>query len=168
MQAIIKAAANLPVGMPEGQSSGLFVDQSGKLHVTGGGGSSDATAALQTAGNASLTSINSKLPAALGPTTPALSLSTIQASSTSIVTGQAAVTTTAAQLASTATYKNGIKLTNLSTSASPLFYGPSGVTATTGDELPAGQSVVLPVSDPSLIYVITASSTATASFAGLP
>jgi hypothetical protein len=127
-----------------------------------------ATAAKQDTAHADAVALAAQLPAALGPTTPAGSVSTVQAASTSLVTGQKAVTTTIAQLASTAVYKNGVKLTNLSTSTSPLFYGPSGVTATTGDELPAGQSVVLPVTDPALIYLITASGTATASYAGLP
>jgi hypothetical protein len=82
-----------------------------------------------------------------------------------LFTGQKAVTTTAGALGAAATAITGIKLTNLSTSASPLFYGPAGVTASTGDELPAGASVVLTMTDPALVYLITASGTATASYA---
>jgi hypothetical protein len=33
MQAIIKSAGNLPIGMPEGQGSSLYVSRSGKLHT---------------------------------------------------------------------------------------------------------------------------------------
>ena len=111
---------------------------------------------------------SAQLPAALGATTPVLSLSVVPAMSASLTTGQKAVTNTVGQLAASGgPFRNGIKLTNLSTSASPLFYGASGVTASTGDELPLGTSVVLTMSDPSLIYVITASGTATASYAGL-
>ena len=110
--------------------------------------------------------------AGAGPTTPALASSVAQAQSTTLVTGQKAVTNTAAALASSASYKNGIKLTCLATSTAPLYYGPSGVTATGatgGDELPAGTSVILPIADPAAIFVIAAAnSTTTLSFAGLP
>jgi hypothetical protein len=34
MQATIKDIATLPIAMPDGQASGLFVDRSGKLHST--------------------------------------------------------------------------------------------------------------------------------------
>lgn len=47
-----------------------------------------ATAALQTTGNGSLASVDGKLPAALGPTTPDLSLSTVQARSLAVCTWQ--------------------------------------------------------------------------------
>lgn len=56
MSTIVKALANLPT-LTEGQPGDLYVDVNGKLHVAGGGGSADSTAALQTAGNASLASI---------------------------------------------------------------------------------------------------------------
>jgi hypothetical protein len=159
MRPIVKLLATLAQALTAGQDTQLHTDANGNLWVTGTTGG-DASAAKQDA-------LSAQIPAALGPTTPAASLSTVQALSAAIVTGQKAVTTSVAALATTATYKNGIKLTNLSTSASSIFYGPSGVSATTGDELPVGQSVVLPLADPALIFVITASGTATATFAGL-
>ncbi len=87
--------------------------------------------------------------------------------SASLVTGQKDVTNVAAQLTAAPTaFSQGFRLANLSTSISPIFFGPAGVTAATGDEIPVGQSVVLPVADASTIYVITAASTARASFSG--
>lgn len=117
------------------------------------------------------TTLLAGLPAALGPATSAASMSVVSAQSTSLVTGQQAVTNAAVKLnGGTATaWKNGLRLKNLSTATAPLFYGVSGVTTGNGDELAAGESVVLPIADISLVYVIAAAnSTATASWTGLP
>ncbi len=86
-----------------------------------------------------------------------------------IATGQKAVNSTVGALTAASTsFAKGFKLTNLSTSNDPLFYGTATVSATTGDELAPGASVVLTMSDASLIGLICAGSgTATASFAGL-
>jgi hypothetical protein len=90
--------------------------------------------------------------------------------STSIVTGQQAVTATAAALNSgTATsWTNGFRLKNLSTSNASIFYGPSGVTTSTGDELAAGESVIIPVANIASVFVIAASTGSTASWTGCP
>lgn len=90
--------------------------------------------------------------------------------STSITTGQQAVTNTAAKLNGgvATSFTNGFRLKNLSTSTAPVFYGPSGVTTSTGDELAPGESVILPVADASTVYVIAVSAgTSTVSIAGL-
>jgi hypothetical protein len=105
-----------------------------------------------------------------GPAAPGASVSVTQAESVTFATGQQAVTGTAAKLnGGTATsWGNGFRLKCLSTSTASLFYGPSGVTTSTGDELAPGESVVLPMSDISSVYVIAVSaSTATASWVGL-
>jgi hypothetical protein len=90
--------------------------------------------------------------------------------STAFSTGQQAVTATAAKLngGTSTSFSNGVILKNLSTSSASLFYGGSGVTTSTGCEIPPGGSDVLPVSDISSVYVIAAVvSTSTASWAGL-
>jgi hypothetical protein len=85
-----------------------------------------------------------------------------------ITTAQVSITASASALSATATnFTGGVKITNLSSSNNSVFIGISGVTATTGDELPAGQSVVLPIPivDLSSIYAICAASgTATVSW----
>lgn len=50
-------------------------------------------------------------------------------------------------------------------STASLYYGPVGVTPTTGKEVPAGTSDTIFVDDPSQIYVVaTSASTATATW----
>lgn len=89
--------------------------------------------------------------------------------SSQFVTGQQSVTASALALNSgTATnFQNGVKVTCLSSSTVSVFLGKSTVTTGTGDELPPGQSVVLPIQDISSIYVIAASAAATVSWLGL-
>lgn len=89
--------------------------------------------------------------------------------SSQFTTGQQAVTASAVQLNSgTATnFQNGVKLTCLSSSTVSAFIGKSGVTTSTGDELPPGQSVILPIADISSVYVIATGTGATLSWLGL-
>jgi hypothetical protein len=89
---------------------------------------------------------------------------------TTFVTGQQAITGAAAKLnaGSPTNLSKGFRLKNLSTSTAPMFYGNSGVTTTTGDELAPGESVVLPIADLSTVYVIaTTSGTTKVSWVGL-
>jgi hypothetical protein len=90
------------------------------------------------------------------------------APSSQFATGQVAVLTTPTQLSATPTnFTNGVKLTSLSGNSVSLFIGGSAVTITTGDELPAGSSVILgSVQDLSSVYAVSASST-TLTFLGL-
>lgn len=85
-------------------------------------------------------------------------------------TGQQAVTTVATALngGSLTQFTAGVKLTCLSNSTASLFMGTAGVTTSTGDELPPGSSVVLPISDVSGLYVVaTANSTTMISWLGV-
>lgn len=120
--------------------------------------------------DATVAALSAKLPTALGPATPANSLSVAGAISTSITYGQTSVNGTAAKVSSSTTnFKGGFYLTNLSTSADPIFYGDASVTTSTGDELPAGQKVFVPIADASTVYAICAASgTTKATFAGFP
>ncbi len=95
-----------------------------------------------------------QLPAALGPTTPALSLSTVAAMSTTFATGQKACNGTAAALAATATYKNGIVITNTHATAI-LYYGNTGVLTSTGAAIMPSTSHVVPFADPAGIFLVT-------------
>lgn len=91
-----------------------------------------------------------------------------------LASGQQAVTTGAAALPATAPAPpagaisgQGLRVTLGCTKASTasLFYGPSGVTPTTGKEVPAGTSDTLFVNDTSQIFVVAvANSTATATW----
>lgn len=86
----------------------------------------------------------------------------------SLVNGQISVTSTRAAFPSNA-LSQGITIEALSTNAVSVFVGNSTVTASStagGIELPPGAAVTILVSNSNLLYVITASSTATASFVG--
>ena len=84
-------------------------------------------------------------------------------------TGQLAVTGSAQQVSSTATsFSGGVKLTNLSSSSVSIFLGnSSSVTTSTGDELPVGQSVILPLGDLSSVYLIASGTGSTLSWLGI-
>lgn len=83
-------------------------------------------------------------------------------------TGQLAVTASAQPLsASITSFSGGVKITNLSTSSLSIFLGGSSVTTSTGDELPAGQSVVLPIININSLYVIASSTGSTISWLGI-
>lgn len=87
--------------------------------------------------------------------------------------GQLAVPATASPLPATFTPPSGavsgqglrVVLGCTKASTAPLYYGPSGVTPTTGKEVPPGTSDTIFVGDTAQIYVVAASvSTATATW----
>lgn len=76
--------------------------------------------------------------------------------------GQQAVTGTAAALPSAST--RAVCVTALSTNTISIFLGPTGVTASTGLELQPGQATCQPVSNSNLIFVVAATTGATATW----
>jgi 2-keto-4-pentenoate hydratase len=74
--------------------------------------------------------------------------------------GQVSVGTSPTQIVGQNTARAGVLITNPSTST--VYLGGSSVTTSTGQILPAGQSISLPATNP--IYAVVASSTATVSF----
>ena len=80
------------------------------------------------------------------------------------VSGQFSVTTTPQQLPAHGTI-SGVLINNLSTDSISIFVGPAGVTATTGIEVvKSNPPVLIPVTDSSVLWVVTASSTATLTY----
>lgn len=106
-------------------------------------------------------------PSPLGVQSSSNSISTLSALSTSFATGQLAVTAVAQALGSATSYKNGVVLTNMSSSSTSVFVGPSGVTTTTGFELQVGSSIILPIQDISTIYAIASAVGSRVSYLGL-
>lgn len=84
---------------------------------------------------------------------------------TSVVAGQQAVTASAAALASNALTR-GFCVQALSTNSISVYLGPSGVTTSTGLELPAGASFCPAVSNSNEIYVIATATGATVTWSG--
>lgn len=88
----------------------------------------------------------------------------ITGSKTSIGTSAVAIT------AATEFAKRGVQIVATLGNTVPVYIGPQGVTAgtsaatTDGYPLQAGESIVVPVIDPTKIYAITASATASVSF----
>lgn len=83
---------------------------------------------------------------------------------TELGTGQTTVTTTPQQISFVARNRSGIKLTNLSNTE--VWYGESSsVSPTTGDLLAAGRSQWVSVPGCSILWVVTASGTATIAWA---
>tara|TARA_B100000519_G_C14079056_1_gene360585 strand:+ start:349 stop:645 length:297 start_codon:yes stop_codon:yes gene_type:complete len=88
------------------------------------------------------------------------------------ITGsKTSISTTAVKITSTSSYaKRGVQIVATLANTVPVYIGPEGVTAgtsaatTDGYPLQAGESIVIPVIDPTKIYAITASSTASISF----
>jgi hypothetical protein len=83
----------------------------------------------------------------------------------SIVSGQQTATSSAAALSSHS-LKQGVVLQALSTNTVSVFIGPSGVTSSTGLELPAGGSVTLPVNNTNVVYIVSASDSPAVTFVG--
>lgn len=79
---------------------------------------------------------------------------------------QQTVTTSAVALA-TNTLTQGITIEALSTNTVSVFVGFSGVTTSTGLELPPGAAVILPVNNSNAIFVICASSSPVVSWIGV-
>lgn len=103
---------------------------------------------------------------ALGQTGASGSLSVVSNTPpATVVSGQQSVTATAAVLPSHA-LTNGFVLTVLSTSTLSVFWGPSGVTTSSGTELLPGGSIFIPVSNTNGVYVIASSTGSTVTFGG--
>jgi len=81
-----------------------------------------------------------------------------------IYNGQKAVTASAATIATTQAITQGVTVEALSTNTISVFVGASGVTTSTGIELPAGSSITLPVSNVNLVYVIASTTGATVTY----
>ena len=79
-----------------------------------------------------------------------------QAPSSTVVTGQQTITTSAVQLNSgtSVTVKHKLLVKALSTNSGITYVGPSGVSATTGYALQAGDSVELDVDNVNKLYAI--------------
>jgi len=82
-----------------------------------------------------------------------------------LMTGQQAVTTAAAPLA--AAPAGTFRLKALKANAASVFYGPAGVSITTGDELAPGESVILDIANADMVYVIAAAAGGSVSWAAL-
>lgn len=81
---------------------------------------------------------------------------------TSIVTGQQAVTATAAVLPTNTAKQVCIKV--LAAGTQDVFFGPSGVTTSNGNQLSPGDAVCLGISNSNLVYVIAAGTGSTVGF----
>lgn len=82
-----------------------------------------------------------------------------------IISNQQAVTASSVVLPTNA-LTQGFVLTALSTNLISVYWGPSGVTTSTGVELPPGSSVFIPVSNTNVIYVVASTTGATVTFGG--
>lgn len=91
-------------------------------------------------------------------------VSIVNTSVSPVLAGQKSVTGTAASLAATTPLKRGVIIKNPSNSGADVYVGPSGVTSTTGLQLEPGEKEFFPISDPSLIYVVTSGATVTATY----
>lgn len=113
-----------------------------------------STSSLQTTGNTSLSSIDTKLSGTLSVTG-----STVGSSSGAVNVGQKAVNTSAVQISVTSTVPtNGILIGALSTNAASIFIGGSGVTTSTGAELLPGASLPF-TANLNTLYIISVAST---------
>lgn len=112
-----------------------------------------STSALQTTGNTSLSSIDTKLSGTLSTTGPVSTLSAV------VNVGQTTSNTSAVQLSAVSTVPtNGIIVQALSGNTASVFIGSSGVSTSTGFELQAGQAAPFTANLNSL-YVIGANNT---------
>lgn len=84
---------------------------------------------------------------------------------TSIGTGQVTVTSTAQQVGIVSRLRSAIKLTNLSATTEIWWGTTQAVSPTTGDLIPAGRGQWVSIPGPSVIWVVTASSSAAMSWA---
>lgn len=102
---------------------------------------------------APLTSTNDSVTAVNGGTFPGSTLA-------APILGQKAVSTLQVQITSSSTpLVTGMRVRALSTNGASIFIGLTGVSTTTGYELPAGQEVLIPVNVPNLLYIISVAST---------
>jgi hypothetical protein len=93
------------------------------------------------------------------------SFTTTPSLSATILSGQQAVTNSATALATT-TLAHGLCVQALSTNAHSVFIGPTGVTTSTGLELPAKSSTCLSVSNANAVFVVDASGGDTVTWVG--
>jgi hypothetical protein len=84
---------------------------------------------------------------------------------TNVFSGQSAVTGTAAALTGQALTK-GVCVEALSTNTISVYIGPSGVTTSTGIEVPAGSGFCIAVSNTNILYVVASTTGATVTWAG--
>lgn len=89
-------------------------------------------------------------------------ISTTPGALTSLVTGQQAVTATAAVLPTNTAKEVCLKV--LIAGTQDVFFGPSTVTTSNGQQLAAGDSVCMAISNSNLVYVIAASTGSTVGF----
>lgn len=92
-------------------------------------------------------------------------ISSDQAVQSSISSGQATVGTVAVQLTSIV-LKQGVIIKAANSNSGTIYLGTSGVTASTGFELGAGESVTLPITNTNLIYAIANTTSQIISFIG--
>lgn len=144
------------------------------------GATADAAVTAGSAGSVSgklrtissdISSLKTTLPLPTGATTAANQTNGNQKTqvtnfvASSLVAGQQAVTGTATALSGNA-LAQGVTVEALSANTISVFVGPSGVTTSTGLELPPGSAVTLPVSNTNLVFVIASTTGASVSFAG--
>lgn len=114
-----------------------------------------STAANQTTGNSSLSSIDAKLSGTLITSTTG----TVGSVSAVVNVGQQTVNTTAVQISASSTVPtNGILVGALSTNSAPIFIGGSGVTTSNGAELLPGASLPF-TCNLNTLYIRSAAST---------
>jgi hypothetical protein len=82
-----------------------------------------------------------------------------------IVAGQQAVTSSATALPSNS-LSRGLSIQALTTNAQTVYFGPSGVSTTTGMALAPGQAASVEVDNTSLVYVIASASGSSVTFFG--
>lgn len=74
--------------------------------------------------------------------------------------GQQTVNTTQVQVTSTPhTLSNGMRIKAPSANLATIYVGATGVTTSTGDALEPGESVVWPVNNTNILYIISVAST---------
>lgn len=83
----------------------------------------------------------------------------------SVISGQQAITGSAVALPSNA-LMNGFLLESLSTNSISIFWGPTGITTSTGVELLPGGSIFIPVSNTNAVYVVASTTGTTVTFGG--
>jgi len=91
-------------------------------------------------------------------------VSIVNTSVSPVANGHKSANGTAAALASTSSLKRGVIIKNPSDSGVDVYVGASTVTSSTGFQLEPGEKEFFPISDPSLIYVVTSGAAATVSY----
>lgn len=119
-----------------------------------------ATAALQTTGNASLAAIDAGIPAALGPTTSPNSMPVVDILTSTAQYRAQSITTTAAQALGGASVLTNRRLIVITPTNGIIYWGTnSSVTTANGQPLFPNNTVFLDCSDNSPIFLIAAVTT---------